>query len=172
VGLFALWVLLERQMHEAPKGSSASHTDAGGVQAPADGVDATVRTIPPGRGRHRSFQTSPYVVAGSGRLRPVAGLRQCPQAKGAEVCKLRKVGFRPRKTGPCHPIAVIVCRIHGGHFTVYPPGFAPYARERHAPLDTAGQAVKEVEVTPAREAWRETMFPRSHRSQRRNAVAR
>ena len=87
------------------------------------------------------------------------------------MCKLWKGGFRPRKTGPCFPIAVNACRTHGGHFTVYPTGFVPYARERNAPVDDAGHVVKEAEVTPAREAWRGTIFPRSHRGRRGYAVA-
>jgi hypothetical protein len=159
-------------MHEAPKGDSASHTDAAGVQPPGRGDGLAEPKAPPGRGRQRRFQTLPYVEAGGGRLRPVAGLGQCPTAKGAELCSLRKGGFRPRKTGPCFPIGVSACRTHRRHFTVYPPGFVPYARERYAPLDNAGQAVKEAEVTPVREAWRGTIFPRCPRGQRGKAVAR
>ena len=159
-------------MHEAPKGSSASHTDAADVQTPGDGGDITERNLPLGGFRQRGFQISPYVEADGGRLRPAAGLRQCPKANGAEVCRLRKSGFRPRKTGPCYPIAVSGCGTHDRYFTVYPPGFEPYARERHAPVDNAGQVVKEVEVTPAREAWRGTIFPRPHRGERGQSLAR
>jgi len=41
---------------------------------------------------------------------------------------VRVVHFRPRKTGPEHPLAVARCAIHGAAFTLYPAGFAPYQR--------------------------------------------
>lgn len=36
--------------------------------------------------------------------------------------------LRVRKAGPGHPLAVCRCHAHGASFSVYPPGFIPYAR--------------------------------------------
>jgi len=43
-------------------------------------------------------------------------------------CLVRSHSIRDRKTGPDHPLLVVVCRTHERYFTIYPPGFAPYLR--------------------------------------------
>lgn len=39
-------------------------------------------------------------------------------------------GWRVRKQGPAHALAVVACKAHKRYCTVYPPGWVPYARER------------------------------------------
>jgi hypothetical protein len=45
-------------------------------------------------------------------------------------CKICLHLLRERRTGPGHPVAVIRCRSHGRFFTIYPPGFVPYGRQK------------------------------------------
>ena len=47
-------------------------------------------------------------------------------------CRLASDHDRERKTGPCFPIRVMRCRVHGHGFTLYPPGHVPYGRKRLA----------------------------------------
>jgi len=69
------------------------------------------------------------------------------QAK--EACDIRLKLLRERKTGPGHPLFVVTCKTHGGYFTIYPPGFVPWARRR---LPCAEVGVQEA---PALEAVRD-----------------
>ena len=37
--------------------------------------------------------------------------------------------YRKRKTGPCYPVAVVGCRVHGRRrYTLYAAGHYPYGR--------------------------------------------
>ena len=47
----------------------------------------------------------------------------------AGECRVRRAGWRERKTGPQHPLQKVRCRTHGVAFTLYPVGHIPYARE-------------------------------------------
>lgn len=49
-------------------------------------------------------------------------------------CHVVLHNHRDRKTGPCHPLAVVRCLQHDVSFTVYPTGFTPYSRR---PLTTS-----------------------------------
>jgi hypothetical protein len=42
------------------------------------------------------------------------------------------------------PLAIRRCRTHGLYFTVYPPGFTPYARQRMLPESERGSAVDDT----------------------------
>jgi len=83
----------------------------------------------------RSYQTRPFIVTSyvpdaCGQL--AAELPgECPLSEGASglPCRLRIDHRRVRKTGPRHPLAVVVCRTHGRGFTLYPPGYAPFRRQ-------------------------------------------
>jgi hypothetical protein len=47
----------------------------------------------------------------------------------AGECRVRRAGWRERKTGPRHPLQKMRCCTHGVAFTLYPVGHIPYARE-------------------------------------------
>jgi hypothetical protein len=132
VGFFAsaFWAALR----ETPKGTSFSHERKG-----------------------RAFLCAPYVADEDGRLRPVGGVDRCPQAAAAEPpCRLSWHGRRLRKAGPAFPLGVGRCRTHGGYFTVYPPGFTPFARQRIAPAEPPKP--RAAPAVAAGEVWSGTVF--------------
>lgn len=61
---------------------------------------------------------------------------ECPWRDAEAPCDVVLHTLRVRKAGPGHPLAVCRCHAHGASFSVYPPGFVPYARR--ALLDTPG----------------------------------
>lgn len=72
----------------------------------------------------------------------------CPSGGLGGGCDLRVHGYRERKTGPQHPLAVVSCSAHEtGFFTLYPPGHVPYGRQ---PL-VQGHEVGELR-------WQDTPF--------------
>ncbi|MEK6707023.1 MAG: hypothetical protein AABZ06_14690 [Bdellovibrionota bacterium] len=50
--------------------------------------------------------------------------------KDEEHCDIKINGWRKRKTGPAHPLALVRCLVHKVLSIVYPPGFVPYARKK------------------------------------------
>ena len=88
------------------------------------------------------FLISAYSEAPDGRMKPEIP-DALPCLRSDSCCLVREHSWRDRKSGPSHPLLVVVCREHRRHFTIYPPGFAPYLR---APLDP--QARQSV-FTPA-----------------------
>lgn len=87
-------------------------------------------------GRQRNFIVTPYAPGGDGRLQPAIPFLCLADGASADTCRVAILRYRGRKTGPCFPIAVVHCSVHGSAFTLYPPGFAPYLRqplERLAP---------------------------------------
>ena len=100
-------------------------------------------------GLSRPFVSAPYVEE-DGRWRPVAVL-ECPYGEG---CRITQHDYRPRKTGPGHPLAVKRCHMHEHYFTVYPPGQVPYGRQRIAPVTSTGLLVR-AESETAR--WRRSL---------------
>ena len=54
------------------------------------------------------------------------------------LCHICLNHWRPRSTGPCFPLAVMVCLGHGGAFTLYPPGHVPFGRKAVAAVTLAG----------------------------------
>jgi len=65
--------------------------------------------------------------------------------------------YRARKTGPCFPLAVVVCAAHPGRYwTIYPKGHFPYGRAPVAPVSTTG--VLFVDVKTQVPTWAETYF--------------
>lgn len=77
----------------------------------------------PIHGRCRPFVFANYA---DGVLRDVPG--RCPWRSADADCVIPVHSLRERKTGPTHPLAVCRCLTHDIAFTVYPPGFVPYAR--------------------------------------------
>ena len=90
-------------------------------------------------------------VEEDGRWRPV-GVEECPFGEG---CRVGQHDTRHRKTGPAVPLAVCRCGVHERSFTVYPPGYAPYARQRIAPLAAGGQVVG---AESPEELWRGSLL--------------
>jgi len=67
----------------------------------------------------------------------------CPYSgPGDPPCVLSILHRRPRKTGPRFPVTVVQCRTHGHGFTLYPPSYAPYARQPVLQLGPDGTSVQ------------------------------
>ena len=68
--------------------------------------------------------------AGVGPLAPERlGAGGLVYATGEQTCAMFVDHYRKRKTGPCYPVAVVGCRVHGKRrYTLYPAGHYPYGR--------------------------------------------
>ena len=93
----------------------------------------------------KTFLCAPYVADERGKYQPAGTLTECPVAKGAKRCRLRKHSWRRRKSGPCLPLRVLHCRRHSRYFTVYPIGHVPYSREPLVPVALSGHAIQRAE---------------------------
>lgn len=60
---------------------------------------------------------------------------------GSGKCDVKGNGWRPRKTGPCHPLRRVKCH-HGPGYTLYPPGHYPHGRSLVAPVSSDGELVR------------------------------
>ncbi len=58
-------------------------------------------------------------------------------------CRIKNSHRRFRKTGPEFPLFVVVCKEHDIGFTLYPPGFYPYGRQKLAQVSADGSLVVE-----------------------------
>ena len=54
---------------------------------------------------------------------------ECPLGGVGAPCDVVRHSQRSRRTGPLHAVTVCRCHAHGLLFSVYPPGFVPYARQ-------------------------------------------
>jgi hypothetical protein len=98
----------------------------------------------------RPFIVTAYVSGDDGRMIPERP-RACPWAPTSDGCRIDVEHWRPRKTGPEHPLLVVSCRDHGRAFTLYPCGHVPYGRVAIAPVREDG--------TPLRDTnWAVTVF--------------
>jgi hypothetical protein len=80
------------------------------------------------RSSARPFVISAYRADVEGVLRPdMPDVGWCA-TENSECCRLSVDHRRPRTTGPRYPLTVLRCATHKRAFTVYPPGYAPYAR--------------------------------------------
>lgn len=59
-------------------------------------------------------------------------------------CSIAIHGYRSRKAGPSHPLAVARCKRHEVAFTLYPPGYVPYGRVAIAPIDGGCQVLHDT----------------------------
>ena len=76
----------------------------------------------------RSFIISPYSPDRDGKLIAALATR-CPKGVEADTaCTIKAKAWRKRKTGPGFALRVVRCKTHNEHFTLYPPGYAPYQR--------------------------------------------
>jgi len=105
----------------------------------------------------RAFVVASYHPNSEGILRP-----DCPMVGPCrsieDRCRIFFHHYRKRKTGPRFPIAVCGCKSHGGHFTIYPPGFGPFVRQKVAPVDHTGEV---TEPDPEAESFSGTYFQSS-----------
>lgn len=87
---------------------------------------------------------------------------RCPRWEdGFDECAVKSKGWRPRSTGPCHPLAKAKCH-HGPGYTLYPPGYGPHRREPVAPVSASGEIVRvgagDDSETPGGFAWCRTLL--------------
>ena len=89
---------------------------------------------------HRPFIVTPYLAGPLGELEAQMPA-VCPLGvdSSGSLCSLRLHHLRARKSGPCHRLAVVVCRTHGRCFTLYPPGHRPFGRQPLVRLSPDGQ---------------------------------
>ena len=118
---------------------------------------APSRTLPPSLRKPESFLCAPYVADENGKFQPTEKITQCPWAKGAEPCRMRKHSFRGRKTGPGIPIRILRCKSHGQYFTVYPMGHVPYGRQPIVAVGLGGYLVDERKKEGVAR-WRDSGF--------------
>jgi hypothetical protein len=111
--------------------------------------------IEPAGSASRPFVVTPYHPDQDGVMQPDRPIFCFHRDPGGEGCDLVVDHLRERKTGPCFPLTVLRCRVHGGAFTLYPPGQVPYGRRRVAPVGLDGQGVGEAGTTSD---WRGTLF--------------
>ena len=86
----------------------------------------------------RHLVVTPYETDGEDKMNPRIP-DTCPLGvKDGRPCRLFFDHWRLRKTGPCFPLTVLRCRTHEIAFTLYPPGFTPWGREKWAPVAPDG----------------------------------
>ena len=108
------------------------------------------------RARELPFATTTYEADRDGVLRAQLPSR-CVFATGAQTCSIFVDHYRPRKTGPGHPVAVIGCLSHRrGRYTLYPPGHVPYGRQPVVPYRPTGGLV--IDPKTGRPPWETTVF--------------
>ena len=65
--------------------------------------------------------------------------------------------YRKRKTGPCYPVAVVGCRVHGKRrYTLYAAGHYPYGRVAVVPYSASGELLWEADSGGP--PWQATLF--------------
>ena len=100
--------------------------------------------------------TTNYQADQDGTLRAVLPSR-CVYATGEQTCAIFVDHYRERKSGPCYPIAVVGCRVHGGRrYTLYPPGHYPYGRVAATPCSASGDLL--LDAAGRRPQWQATLF--------------
>lgn len=102
------------------------------------------------------FATAPYEADASGVLR-VQRPERCVHAGAVQTCSLYIHHHRPRKTGPCFPLAVVGCRRHPvGCYTLYPPGHVPHGRQAVVPCSPSGPLMQDPAT--GEPPWPTTLF--------------
>ncbi len=100
--------------------------------------------------------TTNYQADQDGTLRAVLPSR-CVYATGEQTCAIFVDHYRKRKSGPCHAVAVVGCRVHGGRrYTLYPPGHYPYGRVAATPCSASGDLL--LDAAGRRPQWQATLF--------------
>ncbi len=82
---------------------------------------------------------------------------RCVFAGAAETCSPFVDHYRPRKTGPGFPVAVVGCTRHPlGRYTLYPPGHIPYGRQAVVPCSPSGPLLRDPATGQL--VWEDTLF--------------
>lgn len=82
---------------------------------------------------------------------------RCVFATATQTCSLFVSHYRPRKTGPGFPLAVVGCTCHPhGRYTLYPPGHIPYGRQQVVPCSPSGPLLGDPDS--GQPPWQETVF--------------
>ena len=102
------------------------------------------------------FATTSYKADQDGALHAVLPTR-CVYATGEQTCAIFVDHYRKRKSGPCYPVAVVGCRVHGRRrYTLYPPGHYPYGRVAVVPYSASGELL--LDADSGRPQWQATLF--------------
>ena len=100
--------------------------------------------------------TTNYEADEDGTLHAVLPSR-CVYATGEQTCAIFVDHYRKRKTGPCYPVAVVGCRVHGRRrYTLYPAGHYPYGRVAVVPYSAGGELL--LDADRGGPAWQATLF--------------
>lgn len=102
----------------------------------------------------RPFIVMAYCPDKQGIPRPKKPLK-CPSSGDEKPCLIHIERWRFRVCGVPFNLAGMRCVIHAQSFTVYPPGWVPYARKLLALVDHIGGA---VHIAKDLSPWRETVF--------------
>jgi len=108
----------------------------------------------------RVFAEGPYHVAKNGSVEAEMPKR-CPRARADGTCRITKFSTRKRACGMGYPLLICICANHNYHFTVYPPGWQPYARSPIVHLTPDGKPIEIVRTDAEYEGtspWSFTMF--------------
>jgi hypothetical protein len=109
---------------------------------------------------NRIFVTGLYHVAKDGGIEAKIPER-CPRAESDGTCRITKFSTRKRTCGMGYPLWICICSNHNYHFTVYPPGWIPFARNPIVHLTPDGKPIEIVHSdSDSEEAspWSFTMF--------------
>lgn len=83
--------------------------------------------------------------------------QRCVFATAGQTCALFINHYRPRKTGPGFPLAVVGCTCHPHRrFTLYPPGHIPYGRQAVVPCSPSGPLLRDG--ASGEPVWEATLF--------------
>ena len=109
---------------------------------------------------NRIFVTGLYYVAKDAGIEAKIPER-CPRAESDATCRITKFSTRKRTCGMGYPLWICICSNHNYHFTVYPPGWIPFARNPIVHLTPDGKPIEIVHSdSDSEEAspWSFTMF--------------
>ena len=151
-GLFLRLELYQGDRRNARRAEVLCHSSPAPRQALARSQPS-----PPSQRQPEPFLCARYVADENGEFRPTEKITQCPGAKGSVPCRMRKDGFRGRKTGPRIPLRILRCRSHGRYLTVYPIGHVPYGRQPVVAVDLGGYPV-EAKKKEGVARWRDSGF--------------
>jgi hypothetical protein len=96
-----------------------------------------------------SFCVTPYHQKGSAYVPEIPD--QCPY-RGEGPCSVVLDHLRERQTGPQFPLYVLRCQGHGRGYTLYPPGYGPYAQASLVAMTPEGLPTMVSQETPVVDA--------------------
>jgi hypothetical protein len=104
----------------------------------------------------RQFIILAYIPDLLGVPRPSKLLKRCPfSVDGDTSCKICVERWRPRKCGIPFSLAGFHCATHDASFTIYPPGWGPYARRPLVSVDHSGCVIEQED---GESPWSDTSF--------------